>query len=124
MLGDGGSHPGDRLAAVRGLLSCSLAAGDLPGARRFAEKAAAIAEPMGDDASSKALSDLTEAALAQGDMAVARATSERLFRLAGTSSRPSPTPRRWTGLAGATSTAPCSTTSAPGSLLVGTKMVD
>lgn len=82
VLDDSQSHPGDRLAALRGLRACRRAAGDLAGARGFADEAARIAEPMGDAALSRALADLTDVCLAQGDLHAAHAASEQLLRLA------------------------------------------
>jgi len=82
VLEDGRSPVGDRLAALRGLAACARASGDLPGARRSAEEATRLADPMGDEAMWNALSDLVDVCLAQGDLAAAGVASERLLRAA------------------------------------------
>ncbi len=81
-LDDPNSHPGDRLAALRGLHGCALSTGDLTAARRFAEEAVRVAEPMGDSAVFRALGSLTDACFAQGDLVGARSAADRALSAA------------------------------------------
>lgn len=82
MLDDAKRWPFDRFAAFRGLGGCALHANEAAAARGFADEAMRIAEPMGDSALSRALTDLIDACLAQGDIPAARATSDRHVELA------------------------------------------
>ena len=77
VLDDVESGPHDRFVALRGLVRCCLATGDGAGAHTYASDAVRLAEPMGDDALSLALADLTDGCLALGDVTAARVASDR-----------------------------------------------
>lgn len=82
VLDDADAGPYDRFIALRGLHAGALAAKETSKARPLAEEAVRLAEPMGDEALSGALEDLTNSCLALGDLPAARAASDRHTDLA------------------------------------------